>query len=253
MAFLCDSCKLLFPDKITNCPFCGGKIYSENISEESLLQDGYSQVNFKERSNVRHESASSFSIDDSEIIESLRNSYINEHNQAVSQDFSQQQSQQNTPTSSNSRTDNQSRDQNNQNKSNNSSVNNGGFFAQVQSSATTEEIPTITGTSMNSVTNSTSSFNNSDYLRQEQERMSEEEKIIQRELRRQSFLNFVSNINWRTLFRVILFICIVVFAIVIWKMRYVILQSILSFLYSLIPIIIIIAIIVYIIREMFRR
>ncbi len=66
------------------------------------------------------------------------------------------------------------------------------------------------------------------------------------------FTNRLADIRWRTVLRILLIIAIIIAAIGVWNMRYVIFNSIVSFLCSLIPIVIIVWILWRLVRSMFR-
>lgn len=247
MAFLCDNCQLFFPRKLTNCPFCGGKIYTENVSEESLKQDGYSLVSM-EGSKKSNESTDPFVIDDSDIIASLRKSYHNEH---VSNGQPHPQIQRTATNPDAVSTDNaSSADQHYMGMELGDYTNEGGFFSQFQSSGVIDEIPTVsqTPTSNQAITTTTQAPAIDEELRS----IERQQRQIRNNYRRIAFLNFLTNIRWRTVFRIILIIGIVFCALTIWKMRYIILDSIMSFIISLLQLIIIVWIIVYLIKSLFK-
>lgn len=246
MAFLCDNCQLFFSRKLTNCPFCGRKIYTENVSEESLKREGYSLANM-DGSKKNNESVDSFVIDDSDIIASLRQSYLNEH---VSNAQSHPQHKQTAKKTSATSLDNAfSTNQNDVGVDSADDTNEGGFFSQFQSSDVIDEIPTVSQIpTSNQATNTTPDSAVDEELRS----IERQQRRIRNNYRRIALLNFLSNIRWSSIFRVFLIIGIIICAVTTWRMRYVILNSIMSFLISLIPIVIVICIIVYLIRSLFK-
>ena len=82
--------------------------------------------------------------------------------------------------------------------------------------------------------------------------LKKQQRSIQRDYNRLAISNFFRNIQWRNVFRILFILGIIILAIVIWNMRYVIIESITNFLISLIPIIIIIAILWYLIKNLFK-
>ena len=86
----------------------------------------------------------------------------------------------------------------------------------------------------------------------EMQRLKKQQRSIQRDYNRLAISNFFRNIQWRNVFRILFILGIIILAIVIWNMRYVIIESITNFLISLIPIIIIIAILWYLIKNLFK-
>ncbi len=220
MAFLCDNCQLFFSHKLMNCPFCGGKIHIENISQQSLLQDGYTLARLKDDPDIHQNSNDSVSVEDSDIIASLRKSYHREHSQTEPQP----QRQSSSPETDNNR----------------------GFFSQFQSSTTEEDIPTVVHTKGSVPSPGTGSI---DSELQSMERL---QQRIRNNYRRIALLNFISNIQWGAVFRILVIIGIIVCALTIWNMRYLIINAIIDFLLSLIPIIILIWVIVYVIKSLFK-
>ncbi|MBQ5868995.1 MAG: hypothetical protein IIW68_06700, partial [Lachnospiraceae bacterium] len=41
MAFYCEECRVIYPQKKPNCPRCGDRIVEDSVSEKSLLEKGY--------------------------------------------------------------------------------------------------------------------------------------------------------------------------------------------------------------------
>ena len=64
--------------------------------------------------------------------------------------------------------------------------------------------------------------------------------------------NFLAVVPWRAVFRIVLIVIVCVALYSLWQMREAILASILSFIASLIPVVLIIAVIVWIFRSIFR-
>lgn len=136
-----------------------------------------------------------------------------------------------------------------------SSSTEGGYFAQFNSNSNSfvHEVelsstpPIISPPSSDSA----SAYYDEEY-EHEMQRLKKQQRSIQRDYNRLAISNFFRNIQWRNVFRILFILGIIILAIVIWNMRYVIIESITNFLISLIPIIIIIAILWYLIKNLFK-
>lgn len=249
MAFVCEDCELIFKTKKNNCPYCGGKIYSVNDSSDVLLRKGYSY--FENNSNAkasRSSSADSFSVNDGDIISSLRQQYYREH---LTQNQPASTQEQNITTAPTPTPAPVSVDRGNSHDETHENNSNGGYFSQFTSSSNSEEIPTIAHSqpipsSIN--TSSGSSYTNNNQALQRQQRR------IRNNYRRATFMDFVSNIRWRTVFRVLAIVLVIILAIVIWNNRQAIYESIMNFIFqTIVPILIIGAIIVYVFKSIFKK
>ena len=75
---------------------------------------------------------------------------------------------------------------------------------------------------------------------------------LERSYRRSEFFHALASFNWHTFFRVLFVLAIIAAIIFVWNMRYVILNSVLDFLISLVPIILVIAIFWNLIKSLFK-
>ncbi len=250
MAYVCYDCQIIFPSKRSNCPFCGQRIYFDEKSEYALQSEGFTLFDTKERhDNAEPVASDSFSIDDSDILSSLRRSYEREHrrtdhtddrNSGEPQETTNQSASQGSAGTIPKNTSTQEEVRQDAND----------FFSQFQSSAApSTSIPTV---ETPSETNSSFASPIDDDLERELQSIRRQQRRINSHYRRMSTINFIRNINWLVVFRLILVIAVVIGIITIWNMRYVILESIISFLTGLIPLVVVSLIIVAIFKSFFR-
>lgn len=251
MAYVCYECQMIFPSKRANCPFCGGRIYSDEKSDSVLQSEGFTLSDIQTKSNNSTNNASDdFHIDDSDILSSLRQSYDKEHRRAdrtndntsttetsnrIAHPFSQG-STHTTPETSRAVVEaTQPTDD---------------FFSQFQASTTpATSIPTVGVPSENSTPLVPPV---DDGIENELQSIERQQRRIRNNYRRLAIMNFFSNISWRIVFRIIVIVAVVLGLLTIWKMRYIILDSVLNFFIALIPLIIIIWIIVSIFKSLFK-
>lgn len=251
MAYVCYDCQMIFPSKRANCPFCGGRIYSDEKSDSVLQNEGFTLSDIKAKPISSTNNASDdFHIDDSDILSSLRRSYDKEHHRAdrtndnasttatpnsIAHPASQDSTQTTPETSKTSVESTPPIDD---------------FFSQFQATTTpATNIPTV-GVPSESRQIVTPPVNEG--LGRELQSIERQQRRIRRNYRRLAIINFISSINWRVIFRII-FAIVVMFGLwTLWKMRYVLLNSVLDFFIALIPLIIIIWIVVSIFRSFFK-
>ena len=251
MAYVCYDCQMIFPSKRANCPFCGGRIYSDEKSDSILQSEGFTLSGIKAKTNNSTNNASDdFHIDDSDILSSLRRSYDKEHRRV----------DRTNDTASTTMTPNAIAHQASQDstrtmpEASRTSVEaippSDDFFSQFQASTTPATcIPTVGVPSEN---NTPLVPTVEDGIESELQSIERQQRRIRNNYRRLAIMNFFSNINWRTVFRIIVIIAVVLGLLTIWKMRYIILDSVLNFFIALIPLIIIIWIIVSIFKSLFK-
>lgn len=250
MAYVCYDCQMIFPAKRSNCPFCGGRIYLDEKSDSALQNEGFtlSDIKARQKKSISN-SSDDFHIDDSDILLSLRQSYDKEHrrdNRTNNVSTETSPNWINPPTSQGST--------HTMPETSRTSVevtsSTDDFFSQFQTSTTpTTNIPTIGSHSENS-TSPTPPVD--DGLESELQSIERQQRRIRNNYRRLAIMNFLSNINWRTVFRIIVIAAISLGLLTIWKIRYVILDSLLNFFTALIPLIIIVWIIISIFKSFFK-
>ncbi len=249
MSYRCNNCLYIFSSKHNNCPFCGGRIFENEVSDGELISDGFAQAPIPISFNKNIPATTDNIVENyaSNIFEELQASYNSEH---ISDNYSTQgHSTNNNNTHSETHTSSL-----NANGSSSSSTE-GGYFAQFNSNSNSfvHEVelsstpPIISPPSSDSA----SAYYDEEY-EHEMQRLKKQQRSIQRDYNRLAISNFFRNIQWRNVFRILFILGIIILAIVIWNMRYVIIESITNFLISLIPIIIIIAILWYLIKNLFK-
>lgn len=251
MAYVCYDCQIIFPSKRANCPFCGGRIYSDEKSDSVLQSEGFTISDIKTKpNNATNNATDDFRIDDSDILSSLRRSYDKEHRRADrTNDNTSSTATPNaiTPPAPQGSTHTMT-------ETSRASVEAtpppDDFFSQFQASTiTTTNIPTVGGPSENRTILSPPV---DEGLGRELQSIEQQQRRIRNNYRRLAILNFFSSINWRVIFRIIFAIAVMFGLWTVWKMRYVLLNSIYNFFIALIPLIIIIWIIVLIFRSFFK-
>ena len=232
MAYTCDDCKYIFPSKRTSCPFCGGRVYNNTFLEQDLLDTGYTQVPVNNIDKNTQSNSSHPPYDD------LRQAFFSSQSSSPTKDTIPNVSHQNLDTTSNNRESSPSDDD---------------FFSQFStksnSSYSRDNIPTVETTYQ---TQQSEDQSQDDPYEQEMQEIERQRRRITRQYRWRAVRDFIANIRWRTVFRILFVIALVIIAIIIWQMRHVIFKSIFSFIISLLPIIIIVLGLWYIFRSLFR-
>ena len=250
MSYRCNNCLYIFSNKHSNCPFCGGRIFENKVSDIELISDGFVQapIPFSLNENLlatNNDIADSHSNKTNNIFEELQASYNSEH---ISNSFQ-------VAPSINNKMSSEACNSSPKANSSISTSTEGGYFAQFTSDSSpyvpdveTSSTPPVISPSLS---HPTSPYHNEAY-KHEMQRLEAQQRRIQRDYNRLAVSNFFRNIQWRYVFRFLLILGIIIIAIVIWRMRYIIIESILNFLISLIPIVIIIAILWYFIKSFFK-
>lgn len=237
MAFICDDCKYIFSKKRSSCPFCGGRVYNNNSSESTLLNDGYSWApgqkpkeanNNTEAVNNHFEDLRQLFFEQQESEASSATS-ISDVSPQISTKKSQPQSQTIKPTNTTSESD---------------------YFSQFDNaSSRADDIPIVDPHVQRT---QTPPPRQPDPYEQELQELEWQRQQVERKYRRRAALDSISNIRWRTVFRIIFIVMLITGAISIWTMRYAIFSSIINLLVSLLPIVLVIWILWYLIRSIFR-
>lgn len=251
MAYVCYNCKRIFPSKKTNCPFCGGRVHPDEKSVSTLKNEGFTLFDIKVRlSNAATAPSDDFNIDDSAILSSLRQSYDREHRRV-------DRTNDNTSTNAMQVSPPQPATQSSTHIMPQTSrildevtPDTDDFFSQFQTStAPATNIPTVEIPSKNNIS-LTSPVDDS--IERELQSIERQQRRIRNNYRRLAIIHFFSNINWRIVFRIIIIAAVILGLLTIWKIRYIILYSVLNFFIALIPPIIIVWIIVSIFKSLFK-
>lgn len=231
MAYICDDCKLIFPNKRTNCPFCGGRVYDNTLSEQQLLNSGYllaSEKLTRDNNNNQYDTHQHSPYDE------LRHAFLSNQSSSPSKDEIPEVSPQ-TPF----------------NNTNDVSTPPGvDFFSQFSGDSNNGiDIPTVEPPLQ---TNQPEDQLQDDLYEQELQELERQRRRFERQYRRRAALHFITNLRWRTVLRIVFVVLLIIIAVSIWQMRYVIFNSLMSFLISLLPIFIVLWILWYIFRSFFR-
>ena len=227
MAYICDDCKYIFPNKRSGCPFCGGRVYNSTLLEKNLLNNGYLPAPVK-ATNGNH-------VKSENLYDDLRQAFFNtqmtDSSKSKVPEVSPETSESLPPDGKAAPFDTD-------------------YFSQFSRTLNSEsDIPTVEVPPQTQ--QSAPPSQNAPYEQALQE-LERQRRLLDRQYRRRSALNFISNIRWRTVFRILFVILLIIIAVTIWQMRYVIFNSIISFIINLLPIIIIVWILWYIFRSFFR-
>lgn len=230
MAFLCDNCQLIFPDRMTNCPICGGRVIQSTETEEELLQEGFE---FARVPGVREKSFQNGpfrpSINDGDLLAALKRDYDQQHRHRTG--GAPPQTGTSAPPSG-SRT------------AATPPLERGddffAAFAPVRDPL--NHIPFVEPAAL-------STFDVPDPL-EENRRLTQE---IRSTVYRLAVLNFLGRIRWGTVARILVAAALAGGLWALWRMRYVILNSIFNFLISLLPTILVIWFLARVIRSIFKR
>ncbi len=249
MSYRCNNCLYIYPSKRSNCPFCGGRIFENNISDEELIRDGFTQAPSPTSINEEIPAIN-------EITNDFHASNNRNHYEELQASYNSEHLANNSNKHTLNRNEIPSNNQSSFSKASGSSSpsSEGGYFAQFTSDSyhSPEVETTPTPPTISPATSSTAPTYRDEAYEQEMQRLETQQRRLQRDYHRLAVRNFISNIRWRTVFRIIGVLGIIILAIVIWSMRYTIIESITNFLISLIPIVIIIAILWYLIKGLFK-
>ena len=219
MAYLCDNCKYIFPNKRSSCPFCGGRVYNNTLLEKNLLNDGYMQAPVKvPKGNQQNHVKPENSYDD------LRHAFFSAQKT--------ESSKSKVPEEMSHRTSE------GLSKDDNGVPYGTDYFSQFSRTLNNENnIPTVEAPTQ---TQQSDHSSQNDPYEQELQELERQRRRLDRQHRRRSALYFISNIRWRAVFRILFVILLIVIAVTIWQMRYVIFNSIINFIVGLLPIVIIV-------------
>lgn len=252
MAFYCDDCLYIYDAKKISCPFCGRRMCDDNTPETELLNEGYTRrsiLSKEQTAATQQQSAPTFHIDDNDILGRLRSSYEAEHNQAGTAGSSSSGTRTADTRTSNAGTTREAPRPQTPPATETTEQNTTNFFAQFATPQPPQQqvvVPTAPQQTVAQVKEQEENYN------RELRALARERRRLERSYRRGEFFHALLHFNWRTLFRVLFVLAIVAAIIFVWNMRYVILNSILDFLISLVPIILVIAIFWNLIKSLFK-
>ncbi len=221
MTCYCKECKLVFPNRIANCPNCGGRLTNDATSIQQLSGMGYRIICFEKKESVSSPVMSTepeydHSAEESDIMSGLMSSFEAQH-----------------PLYNNQSTStNNDYYQHNHHSSD--------FFSDSSNEIDHIQAPEIRNIEI---------FNDNDESYETIIRQNRRlENQMRRSRRRYSIMNAISNIRFDYVIRIIFLIFIVFLVITIWNARYEILNFLLT---SIFPLFLIIYMIIYLLRALF--
>ena len=222
MAIRCDDCRYLFPKKRVSCPFCGGQTIRDDRPDADLLAAGYTMA-----PQGRQKAAPA------DPFEAMLRAY---------QEEKQQTQPIPTPPPAAEPTEPEPPQ---------GGVN---FFSQFQGGTPTADIPTVESTRRAPPQPESARRQpmQPDPYEAELREIERQQRRLERQYRRATFWDRLSSLRWGTVFRVVVFVLVVIAAIGLWNMRYTILNSILNLAIGILPVILLVWGIWMLIRSIFR-
>ena len=222
MSIRCDDCRYLFSKKRSGCPFCGGPTIQDDRPDADLLSAGYTVA---PQGRQRTTPADPF--------EAMLRAY--------------QEEQQTQPIPIPSPAAEPSEPEQPQ----------GGvdFFAQFQGGTPSVDIPTVDSAHRSPPQQQPAQrqpTHQPDPYAAELRELERQQRRLERQYRRTALWNRLSSLRWGTVFRVVVFLLVVVTAIGLWKMRYAILNSVLNLAIGILPVVLLVWGIWMLIRSIFR-
>lgn len=221
MAIRCDDCRYLFSKKRVSCPFCGGQTIRDDRPDADLLAAGYTMA-----PQGRQKAAPA------DPFEAMLRAYQEE-----------QQQTQPIPTPPAAEPSEPEQPQ-------------GGvdFFSQFQSGAPAADIPTVESTrrAQPQPEPARRQPTQPDPYETELREIERQQRRLERQYRRAAFWDRLSSLRWGTVFRVVVFVLVVLAAIGLWNMRYTILNSVLNLVIGILPVALLVWGIWLLIRSIFR-
>lgn len=200
MAYICDDCKYIFPNKRSSCPFCGGRVYNSTLLEKNLLNDEYLQapVNATKENHQNH-------VKSENPYDNLRQAFFN----AQVSDSSKSKIPEVSPETSEYLP-----------QDDKATPSGTDFFSRFSGTSDSgSDIPTV---DVPPQTQQSETASQNDPYEQELQELERQRRRLDRQYRRRSALNFISTIRWRAVFRILFVILLIIITITIWQMRYVI-------------------------------
>ena len=214
MSIRCDDCRYLFSKKRSGCPFCGGPTIQDDRPDADLLSAGYTVA---PQGRQRTAPADPF--------EAMLRAYQEEQQQTQPIPISSPAAEPSEPKQPQGGAD---------------------FFAQFQGGTPSVDIPTVDSA------HRSPPQQQPDPYEAELRELERQQRRLERQYRRTALWNRLSSLRWGTVFRVVVFLLVVVTAIGLWKMRYAILNSVLNLAIGILPVVLLVWGIWMLIRSIFR-
>lgn len=219
MSICCDDCRYLFSKKRSGCPFCGGPTIQDDRPDADLLSAGYTVA---PQGRQRTAPADPF--------EAMLRAYQEEQQQTQPIPIPSPAAEPSEPKQPQGGVD---------------------FFAQFQGDTPSVDIPTVDSAHRSQPAQRQPTHQPDPYEAELRE-LERQQRRLERQYRRTALWNRLSSLRWGTVFRVVVFLLVVVTAIGLWKMRYAILNSVLNLAIGILPVVLLVWGIWMLIRSIFR-
>ena len=223
MSIRCDDCRYLFSKKRSGCPFCGGPTIQDDRPDADLLSAGYTVA---PQGRQRTAPADPFAA--------MLRAYQEEQQQTQPIPTPPSAAEPSEPKQPQGGAD---------------------FFSQFQGGTPSVDIPTVDSAHRSPPQQQPAQrqpTHQPDPYEAELRELERQQRRLERQYRRTALWNRLSSLRWGTVFRVVVFLLVVVTAIGLWKMRYAILNSVLNLAIGILPVVLLVWGIWMLIRSIFR-
>ena len=219
MAIRCDDCRYLFSKKRVSCPFCGGQTIRDDRPDADLLAAGYTMAPQGRQQTIPDDP-----------FEAMLRAYQEEQTQPIPTPPAAEPSQPEQPQVGVD------------------------FFSHFQGGSPAADIPTVESTRRSQPQQEPPRRQPTqpDPYEAELREIERQQRRLERQYRRAAFWDRLSSFRWGSVFRVVVFVLVVLAAIGLWNMRYTILNSVLDLVIGILPVVLLIWGIWLLIRSIFR-
>lgn len=219
MAIRCDDCRYLFSKKRVSCPFCGGQTIRDDRPDADLLAAGYTMAPQGRQQTIPDDP-----------FEAMLRAYQEEQTQPIPTPPAAEPSQPEQPQDGVD------------------------FFSHFQGGSPAADIPTVESTrrSQPQPESPRRQPPRPDPYEAELREIERQQRRLERQYRRAAFWDRLSSFRWGSVFRVVVFVLVVLAAIGLWNMRYTILNSVLNLVIGILPVLLLVWGIWLLIRSIFR-
>lgn len=219
MSIRCDDCRYLFSKKRVSCPFCGGQTIRDDRPDADLLAAGYTMAPQGQQQTIPDDP-----------FEAMLRAYQEEQTQPIPTPPAAEPSQPEQPQDGVD------------------------FFSHFQGGSPAADIPTVESTrrSQPQPESPRRQPPQPDPYEAELREIERQQRRLERQYRRAAFWDRLSSFRWGSVFRVVVFVLVVLAAIGLWNMRYTILNSVLDLVIGILPVLLLIWGIWLLIRSIFR-
>lgn len=218
MAIRCDDCRYLFSKKRVSCPFCGGQTIRDDRPDADLLAAGYTMAPQGRQQTIPDDP-----------FEAMLRAYQEEQTQPIPTPPAAEPSQPEQPQDGVD------------------------FFSHFQGGSPAADIPTVESTRRSQPQQEPPRRQPTqpDPYEAELREIERQQRRLERQYRRAAFWDRLSSFRWGAVFRVVVFVLVVLAAIGLWNMRYTILNSVLDLVIGILPVVLLIWGIWLLIRSIF--